>query len=132
MISTILLGFLRSRGPVQIDFWISVAALCIKGLLNYMLIFGNFGIPVLGIEGAAVATLIVWLVECTMVVIYTFKKIGLSPGQKLTAIPAGFIYIKTVIRGKVRYSSGYLRCALPPSVLPGFRKAEYIRYVPVF
>lgn len=98
MISTILLGFLRSRELVQIGFWLSVAALCTKGLLNYMLIFGNFGIPVLGIEGAAFATLIVRLVECTMVVIYTLKKIGLSPGQKLTAIAPGFFkdYLKVL------------------------------------
>jgi MATE family multidrug resistance protein len=39
-------------------FWISLAAVALNLLLNWMLIFGEWGAPRLGFEGAAVATLI--------------------------------------------------------------------------
>lgn len=39
-------------------FWISIGAVGLNVLLNWMLIFGKWGAPQLGFEGAAVATLI--------------------------------------------------------------------------
>ncbi len=39
-------------------FWISLGAVALNVLLNWMLIFGKWGAPHLGFEGAAVATLI--------------------------------------------------------------------------
>lgn len=39
-------------------FWISIAGVALNIELNWILIFGNLGFPALGLEGAAVATLI--------------------------------------------------------------------------
>ncbi len=39
-------------------FWISMAGVVLNIVLNWMLIFGNFGMPALGLEGAGIATLI--------------------------------------------------------------------------
>ena len=39
-------------------------------MLNYILIFGKFGVPAMGVVGAAVATVISRFVECGIIVIY--------------------------------------------------------------
>ena len=39
-------------------FWISMGGVALNILLNWMLIFGNWGMPALGLEGAGIATLI--------------------------------------------------------------------------
>ena len=96
MVSTILLGFLRSRELVQIGLFTSVAALFINGIFNYLLIFGKFGFPALGIEGAALATLLARVVECALVVMYTIKKSSITRGKKLLSITPGLFkdYLK--------------------------------------
>lgn len=54
----------------------TVAAVFINLILNYILIFGHFGAPKLGIEGAAIATVISRFVECGILVLWahTHKK----------------------------------------------------------
>ena len=42
--------------------------------LNYILIFGKFGAPALGAEGAAIATVISRYVECAVFITYVFIK----------------------------------------------------------
>ena len=49
---------LRGVGLVRIPMMVSITAISIKTLLNYMLILGNFGAPEMGINGAAIATLV--------------------------------------------------------------------------
>ncbi|MBQ3591090.1 MAG: MATE family efflux transporter, partial [Clostridia bacterium] len=48
----------------------SLAALCINGVLNYILIYGHFGAPEMGAAGAAVATLVSRITEFVIVVVY--------------------------------------------------------------
>ncbi len=50
------------------------AGLCgvaVNLVLNYVLIFGKFGAPTLGVAGAAIATVISRFVECAIVIIWT-------------------------------------------------------------
>ena len=42
-------------------------------VLNYILIFGKFGAPVLGVEGAAIATVVARYIECTIIVVWTHR-----------------------------------------------------------
>ena len=64
---------LRSIGIMKIPVVVLSISLTISMGLNYLLIFGNFGFPEMGIAGAATATVIVRFVEFTILAIYLFK-----------------------------------------------------------
>ena len=69
-VTSILVSSLRSVGLVKIGYVISFSTLCINVSLNYLLIYGNFGCPELGVRGAAAATLVSRCVELLIVVWY--------------------------------------------------------------
>ena len=69
-LSTILLSILRSVETVKIGFYVSLSSFAINIFLNYVLIYGKFGAPEMGIRGAALATLVARLIELIVVVIY--------------------------------------------------------------
>ena len=73
IITNILIAALRSVEIVKISFCVSVISLIINVFLNYGLIFGNFGMPELGITGAAIGTLISRVIELIIVVFYFLK-----------------------------------------------------------
>ena len=66
---------LRSTGDVKTPTVAGVSALLLSTLLSYGLIFGNFGLPELGVPGAAVAAVIARAIECAalLTVIYVRK-----------------------------------------------------------
>jgi putative MATE family efflux protein len=63
---------MRSTGNVKIPTTISVGALLISTFLSYSLIFGEFGLPELGIRGAAVAAVIARFLECVTLLVVTY------------------------------------------------------------
>lgn len=65
---------LRAVGINKIQLKVGTVAVLTNTLLNYCLIFGNFGFPEMGIEGAAIATLIARLVEMMIYLIVLIKK----------------------------------------------------------
>ena len=67
-ITNILVASLRSIGVVRIGYMISGSTLVINVCLNYLLIYGNFGFPEMGVRGAACATLIARCVELIIVI----------------------------------------------------------------
>lgn len=69
-LTNMLTASLRAIGIVKIGYMISFSTLCINICLNYVLIYGNFGAPVLGIRGAAIATLVSRTVELVIVLWY--------------------------------------------------------------
>lgn len=81
-ITNTLLYALRSVETVVIGFVVTLTALVFNVVLNYGLIYGNLGMPELGVEGAAIATLISRIVEFTIVLGYVLffdKKIRWRP-----------------------------------------------------
>ncbi len=66
---------MRSTGNVKLPMAVSVSALLVSISLSYSLIFGKFGMPELGIQGAAVAAVISRIIECItlLTIIYTRK-----------------------------------------------------------
>ena len=77
-----LVTALRGARIVIIGTIVSIVSLCISVLLNYMLIFGNWGAPELGIRGAAISTLTVRVTELIIVFVYVRfaeRKLRLKP-----------------------------------------------------
>ena len=50
-----------------------IAAVLVNLTLNYILIFGKLGAPALGVEGAAIATVIARFTECGIIVLWTHR-----------------------------------------------------------
>ncbi len=64
---------LRTTRHVKLPMAVSIAALTLKTALAYVLIFGHFGFPELGILGAAVATVVARVVECGVLLTLTYR-----------------------------------------------------------
>lgn len=62
---------LRETGETVLPMKAGITAVLVNLCLNYVLIFGNFGAPELGVVGAAIATVISRFVECAIVIIWT-------------------------------------------------------------
>ncbi len=94
-----MLSMLRSVETVLIGFVSSTFALFTNLVLNYIMIFGKFGCPTMGVKGAAYATLIARALELTVVCIYVFgvdKKIKLKAKELIPFDKALFkTYFKT-------------------------------------
>lgn len=56
--SSALAGFFSGRGQTWPVMWVNVSATAINLVMDYALIFGNWGFPSLGIKGAGIATVI--------------------------------------------------------------------------
>ncbi len=59
-------GFFSGRGSTWTVMWVNFVATGINILFDYLLIFGNFGFPQLGIRGAAIATVFSAFVGCLL------------------------------------------------------------------
>ena len=57
-LSNIMSFFLRASDRVKIPMYVSAMTTVLNIILNYILIFGHFGCPALGVKGAALATCI--------------------------------------------------------------------------
>ncbi len=64
---------LRETGETLLPMKAGIAAVIVNLILNYILIFGKLGAPALGVEGAAIATVIARYIECGIVVIWTHR-----------------------------------------------------------
>lgn len=66
-------GALRSMEQPKIGTWMLGASMVTNLFLNYVLIFGKLGAPALGVEGAAIATLVSRILESAIVVGHIIK-----------------------------------------------------------
>lgn len=83
---------MRSIGDVRTPTAVSVGALTISTFLSWSLIFGKFGLPELGVQGAAVAAVIVRALECVslLLIAYTQKSPVAASLRELTGFDARF------------------------------------------
>lgn len=62
---------LRECGETVLPMKAGVVAVLVNLVFNYLLIYGKFGFPYLGVQGAAIATVISRFVEAAIVIIWT-------------------------------------------------------------
>lgn len=101
-VTNVLSASLRSVGIVKIGYLISGSTLCLNICLNYCLIYGNFGFPEMGIQGAATATLFSRCVEFLILALYL--------KCKDTGIP---LSLRSLIHVDKSYYADYKKVSLP-------------------
>ena len=72
---------LRSIQQTRLPFYTSVFAFSMSTFLNYVLIFGNFGAPELGVKGAALSTSIARALELMLVLAIVFFSKNIIAGK---------------------------------------------------
>ncbi len=71
---TAISGFFSGTNNTIKIMWVSICAMIINVVLDYMMIFGNFGLPELGVKGAAIATIIAHLFAFLLYVVLLNRK----------------------------------------------------------
>ncbi len=72
-------GTLREAGETKVPMYAGLIAVFINLIFNYVLIFGHFGAPEMGVVGAAVATVIARFVELAIVVAWAHTHTERAP-----------------------------------------------------
>lgn len=107
-VTQILLATLRATEVVKIAFRLSLMTFLINCGINFLLIFGNFGFPALGVTGAAIGTLTARIAEVVVLVIYIARK-----ETHLSIRVSDFVKSDRLLR------ADYVKTALPMMVLSG-------------
>lgn len=74
MLSQVYAGTLRECGKTLVPMIAGIVAVFVNLGLNYVLIYGQLGFPRLGVEGAALATVISRFIEAFIVIVWTHWK----------------------------------------------------------
>jgi MATE family multidrug resistance protein len=70
LLAVVIKSYLAALERTQIVLWVSLASAGVNVLANYALIFGNWGAPELGLQGAAIASLFTQIIALIGVVAY--------------------------------------------------------------
>ncbi len=84
-VANVFASTLRETGDTRTPVIAGGAAVAVNIVFNWILIFGKFGFPALGVAGAAAATVLARFVECIIIVAYTYAK-----RKKFTYIKGAF------------------------------------------
>ncbi len=79
MMVQIYANTLRECGETVVPMRAGIVAVAVNLTFNYLLIYGKFGFPVLGVRGAAIATVLSRYVEMSVVVIWAHTHTKLCP-----------------------------------------------------
>lgn len=89
---------LRSTGQVKIPMIVSTIALVVNTILNYLLVYGYFGMPKLGTNGSAIATLIARTVELLLMLSVVYSKKLIIAGKIKEMLDLSFDFIKNFFK----------------------------------
>jgi len=88
---------LRSTHYVKVPMTANMLALGLKTLMNYTLIFGNFGFPALGVEGAGVSTFIARVIECAVLLFLAYHLKTPAAARPRQMIGASWPFVKVFL-----------------------------------
>ena len=71
----VLKSYLSALERTQIVLWATMAAVAVNAALNYVLIFGHFGAPEMGLAGSAWASLAAQLASMVVIVAYAIRAV---------------------------------------------------------
>lgn len=89
---------MRSTGNVKVPMYVSVAALLLSTFLSYALIFGKFGFPEFGIQGAAIAAVVARALECVTLLTIIYKTKSPVAGSLKELFDFDLAFVGKVIR----------------------------------
>lgn len=93
---------LREMGETVSPMRAGMAAMLVNTVLNYILIFGKFGAPRLGVAGAAIATVIARFIECAVLMRWTHHRseelLFIKGAYRSMAIPGQLVH-KIMLKG---------------------------------
>lgn len=93
---------LRECGETKVPMTAGIVAVFVNLIFNYLLIFGKFGFPQLGVVGAAIATVLSRYVQMLIVIVWTHRHTQRMPFAKgvyrKLGIPAKLVG-KIVVKG---------------------------------
>ena len=72
-------GTLRDLGATKVPMYAALCAIFVNLVGNWILIYGKLGLPALGADGAAIATVISRFVELTILIVYTGRHSDMLP-----------------------------------------------------
>lgn len=82
MLVMVLKSYLSALERVNLVLWVTILAAILNALVNYALIFGNWGFPEMGVRGAAIASILSTLLSFGFIALYVY----LLPALKEYAI----------------------------------------------
>lgn len=85
---------LRSIAKVGLPLAISFVSVGVNTILNYALIFGNFGAPKLGIKGAAIATLTAAIIQCVLFIVISKIQKNIASASFSQLVPKSKAFVK--------------------------------------
>ncbi|MBC7145045.1 MAG: MATE family efflux transporter [Thioclava marina] len=81
LVMMVIRAYLSAQERTAVLLWITLAAVAVNAGLNWLFIFGNWGVPEMGVRGAALASLLVNLISLLVQAIYATRARGLEHVQ---------------------------------------------------
>lgn len=118
-ISLSLSAALRSADKAKYPMYVSMIVNVLNIFGNYVLIFGKFGMPALGVEGAAISTSLCRFVSVVILLVVLFKKhIPSFPKELFTPFP--WIELKNLLKIGIPSAGEHMSYSLSQVVITYF------------
>ena len=97
--ASVMSCFYSGRGKTSVIMWINILATLINVIFDYLLIFGNFGFPEMGIKGAAIATVFATFVSLIAYFVLLFR----GSYERLYRIRSGWKFNRALFKRLLKF-----------------------------